>query len=420
MALSILIAAFAPAAILCASLIPLFRRLFLVVPGARSSHVQATPQGGGLVVVPVAILVAFGALAGAQGVTPDRFGWSLAAGLALLAALGARDDLRPLGAAFRLLVQGAAAALALAATPRDFAALLWFVPAPLVVAAALIGMLWLINLTNFMDGIDLMTVSQFVPAFATVYRLLAGLAGPPQWVGALCLAFAGALAGFALLNRPRARLFLGDFRQPAARAARRGRAAGRRGRPRPRARAAALPLLRRGRDADAAAPPRRGRAGLGGASRPFLPARQPRGPLGLAGDRAGDGLQCRALRARPAERRTAGGPAGRRARGGRGGGRAAARRTRPAAAAADGRDGRTVDRRTQGIEPWPPKSSSRRRSSPRISRGSARNSAAIEQAGGDWHPSRRDGRAFRAQHLVRAAGHREPAAAHARRPSTCI
>lgn len=210
MALSILIAAFAPAAILCASLIPLFRRLFLVVPGARSSHVQATPQGGGLVVVPVAILVAFGALAGAQGVTPDRFGWSLAAGLALLAALGARDDLRPLGAAFRLLVQGAAAALALAATPRDFAALLWFVPAPLVVAAALIGMLWLINLTNFMDGIDLMTVSQFVPAFATVYRLLAGLAGPPQWVGALCLAFAGALAGFALLNRPRARLFLGD------------------------------------------------------------------------------------------------------------------------------------------------------------------------------------------------------------------
>ena len=210
MAITILIASFVPAAILCASLVPLFRRLFLVVPGARSSHVQATPQGGGLVVVPVAILVAFGALVGAAGVRPDGFAWSLVGALALLAALGAWDDLRPLGAAFRFLAQAAAAALALAATPRDFAALLWFVPAPLVAAAALIGTLWLINLTNFMDGIDLMTVSQFVPAFATVYALLAGLDGPPQWVGALCLACAGALAGFALMNRPRARLFLGD------------------------------------------------------------------------------------------------------------------------------------------------------------------------------------------------------------------
>ncbi|MGA2043967.1 MAG: glycosyl transferase [Roseiarcus sp.] len=210
MAISVLIASFVPAGILCASLIPLFRRLFLVVPGARSSHVEATPQGGGLVVVPIAILVAFGARVGAEGVRPDGFAWSLVGALGLLALLGAWDDLRPLGAAFRLLVQAAAAALALAATPRDFASILWFVPAPLVAAAALIGILWLINLTNFMDGIDLMTVSQFVPAFATVSLLLAGLDGPPQWVGALCLASAGALAGFSLLNRPRARLFLGD------------------------------------------------------------------------------------------------------------------------------------------------------------------------------------------------------------------
>jgi UDP-N-acetylmuramyl pentapeptide phosphotransferase/UDP-N-acetylglucosamine-1-phosphate transferase len=204
------VASFLLAFAFCATLIPVFRRGFLVTPGARSSHLIATPQGGGLVVVPVAVAVAFAALAGGAGVRPDVFAWSLFAAITLLMALGGWDDLAPLNPGFRLLVQAAAAALALAATPIELSGRAAILPAPILFGGLLIGMLWFINLTNFMDGIDLMSVTQFVPAFATVYLILRELAGPAQWVGLLCLASAGALLGFALLNRPRARLFLGD------------------------------------------------------------------------------------------------------------------------------------------------------------------------------------------------------------------
>lgn len=210
MAFSVLIAAFVAAAALCALLIPSFRRVFLVIPGARSSHSTATPQGGGLVVIPVALAVAFVALFGAAGARPDAFAWSLIAAMVLLMLLGGWDDLAPLNPLFRLLVQAGAAGLALAAAPHDLPAQVAILPSVLIWGCMLVGMLWFINLTNFMDGIDLMSVAQFVPAFATVYLLLAQLPGPARWVGVLCLATAGALLGFALLNKPQARLFLGD------------------------------------------------------------------------------------------------------------------------------------------------------------------------------------------------------------------
>ncbi len=209
MAFSVVIAAFVAAAALCALLIPSFRRLFLVVPGARSSHSRATPQGGGLVVVPVALAAAFAARIAAGG-RPDAFAWALGAAMLVLMALGAWDDRAPLPPLLRLAVQAGAAGLALAAAPVDVPSQLAILPPLVVWAGALIGILWFINLTNFMDGIDLMSVAQFVPAFATVFLLGTQVSGPAPWMGLLCLAMAGALLGFALLNRPEARLFLGD------------------------------------------------------------------------------------------------------------------------------------------------------------------------------------------------------------------
>jgi len=204
-----MIVAFAAAAALCALLIPSFRRVFLVVPGARSSHSIATPQGGGLVVVPVALIVAFAA-SFAAGAPSDAFAWSVAAAMLALMLVGAWDDRASLNPLARLAAQAAAAGLALAAVPLDGAGWLAALHSPLVWACALIGMLWFINLTNFMDGLDLMSVAQFVPALATLYWLASGLSGPAPSIGLLCLATAGALLGFALLNKPQARLFLGD------------------------------------------------------------------------------------------------------------------------------------------------------------------------------------------------------------------
>jgi UDP-N-acetylmuramyl pentapeptide phosphotransferase/UDP-N-acetylglucosamine-1-phosphate transferase len=76
-------------------------------------------------------------------------------------------------------------------------------------ALLLIACLWFVNLTNFMDGIDWMTVAEIVPVAAGIALL--GLIGAlPPFTTLVALALAGALIGFAPFNRPVAKLFLGD------------------------------------------------------------------------------------------------------------------------------------------------------------------------------------------------------------------
>jgi len=202
--LAVFCTAFAGAALLCNAALPWLRRAFLVTPGARSSHLRATPQGGGLIVAPLALAIACVALL-ASDWRPSRFDASLIAALLALVALGCWDDLSGLSARFRFAVQAGAAGIVLATLPDAPLPVLGWLPPPVGALALLIGIVWFVNLTNFMDGIDLISVAEFVPAFATIYLLM-----PPSFPTVLCLAFAGALCGFALLNRPPARLFLGD------------------------------------------------------------------------------------------------------------------------------------------------------------------------------------------------------------------
>ena len=69
--------------------------------------------------------------------------------------------------------------------------------------------MWFVNLVNFMDGIDWMTVAEAVPITGAIVVL--GLAGiVPSLATLVALALLGAILGFAPFNRPVARLFLGD------------------------------------------------------------------------------------------------------------------------------------------------------------------------------------------------------------------
>jgi UDP-N-acetylmuramyl pentapeptide phosphotransferase/UDP-N-acetylglucosamine-1-phosphate transferase len=198
-------AALAGAALLCQAALPLLRRAFLVTPGSRSSHLRATPQGGGLIVAPLSLAIAWAALI-ASGWRPDRFDAILLSALLALVALGCWDDLNGLSSRFRFLVQAGAAALVFANLPAGPLPMLPWLPTIVAALVLLTGIVWFVNLTNFMDGIDLISVAEFVPAFAVIYLLLPG----DSATGVVCLAFAGALLGFAMLNRPPARLFLGD------------------------------------------------------------------------------------------------------------------------------------------------------------------------------------------------------------------
>jgi len=170
------------------------RRKLLDWPGARRSHQQPTPRGGGVSVAAVLLLVL---LAGALVWPQWRWPALLAAtGLVLVAGIGWWDDHRPLAIGWRLGVHALAAVLLGGAVAC--AGGVWW-QALLSGGAALV----LVNVWNFMDGIDGLAASQAVIA-ATGYALTGAPGAALGWV------LAAALAGFLPFNFPRARIFLGD------------------------------------------------------------------------------------------------------------------------------------------------------------------------------------------------------------------
>lgn len=205
-----LIAGAALAAILCAGLIvllrPLLVRYALARPNARSSHKVATPQGGGIAVIAATLVVSALGLA-ATGATPAGL-WTALSAAAFLAVVGAIDDLRPIAVAPRLLLQLVAAVAILAALPTELR-ILPAVPWWLERAVLLVSVLWFVNLANFMDGLDWMTVAGVGPLLAAL-AIVGVCGGLPVQAAIVAGALGGALLGFAPFNRPVARLFLGD------------------------------------------------------------------------------------------------------------------------------------------------------------------------------------------------------------------
>jgi UDP-N-acetylmuramyl pentapeptide phosphotransferase/UDP-N-acetylglucosamine-1-phosphate transferase len=208
---AIWIAGLTASAVLIVLLRPLFGRFALAVPTARSSHRALTPQWGGLAVVAATVgVTALAVLASPQfgAETIERTGLVLLAAL-LLAVVGAVDDMHDLGAASKLMAQAVAVLLVIAALPADMRVLPglpeWFERGLL-----LLGGIWFVNLVNFMDGIDWITVAEVVPITAGV-ALVGALGALPSEGLAVALALNGAMLGFAPFNRPVARLFLGDM-----------------------------------------------------------------------------------------------------------------------------------------------------------------------------------------------------------------
>ena len=125
-----------------------------------------------------------------------------------LAILGAVDDIRPLPAVLRFVVQGVLVGLVLWRIPAEARLLGDVLPAP-VPGLAIVAALWFVNLTNFMDGLDWMTVANFAPVLAALV-LFSVLGELVPEAGLVAAALLGALLGFAPYNRPVARLFMGD------------------------------------------------------------------------------------------------------------------------------------------------------------------------------------------------------------------
>lgn len=191
-------------------LLPALTRHVLAHPNARSSHHRPTPQGGGIAVIAASLAVAAGAIAIAPSDPALNMAslWALFAATAFIAAVGMVDDIRTIEVAPRLLLQALAVVIVIATLPAELrvaSALPWWIERALLFVACL----WFVNLTNFMDGIDWMTVAEFVPMAVGI--ALIGLLGALPMPGVVvALALCGGLIGFAPFNRPVARIFLGD------------------------------------------------------------------------------------------------------------------------------------------------------------------------------------------------------------------
>jgi UDP-N-acetylmuramyl pentapeptide phosphotransferase/UDP-N-acetylglucosamine-1-phosphate transferase len=191
-------------------LLPWLVRYAIARPNARSSHHQPTPQGGGGAVVVATLAVAWGAILLSPAFLQNQAWQFLAvtAAAALLAVVGAIDDIRTLPAPARLALQSIAVAAVIAALPNELQ-ISPQMPRWIERVCLFLGGLWFVNLVNFMDGIDWMTVAEVVPVTAAIALL--GLYGAIELLPSLvAAALLGAILGFAPFNKPVARLFLGD------------------------------------------------------------------------------------------------------------------------------------------------------------------------------------------------------------------
>jgi len=185
------------------------RKGILDIPNPRSSHVAATPRGGGLAFV-IVFLVA--ALIFVFLFSSSRNLWiALLGGGALVSIVGWIDDRRELSSWLRLFFYGLAIVWAvywIGGLPRIETGIG-------VVHLGLLGygVAWFVtftfvNLYNFMDGIDGLAAGEGLVASAAAGGILA-IAG--DWeLAVACWVLAAALAGFLRWNWPPAKIFMGD------------------------------------------------------------------------------------------------------------------------------------------------------------------------------------------------------------------
>lgn len=183
-------------------------RGLLDIPNERSSHAIATPRGGGLAIV---MIFVFGLLA-LKIFYPLSNIWIAFLGASVLVALvGFIDDHGHIPAQWRLIGHFVAAIWAL----------IWlggFPSIPLFGATydmgfvgdalAVFGLVWLLNLYNFMDGIDGIAASEAV--FVAAAGLLFAVSAQHINLQLVAMLIIGSTLGFLAWNWPPAKIFMGD------------------------------------------------------------------------------------------------------------------------------------------------------------------------------------------------------------------
>lgn len=184
-------------------------RSILDLPNERSLHTVPIPRGGGLAIAATFVLgvVVLGFLA----IIPVNVATALSGGGLLVALIGWIDDghgLRPVvrvaahttAAVWALVWLGGVNQVQLGGYTLDFGVA--------GTVAAVLGIVWWINLYNFMDGIDGIAAGQALTVGAGAALLIALTRADA--IGSLPILLAAAAAGFLIFNWEPARVFMGD------------------------------------------------------------------------------------------------------------------------------------------------------------------------------------------------------------------
>lgn len=186
---------------------PLLLRHALAKPNARSTHRVPTPQGGGIAVI-ASILTVTAAIYAWSGIADTAMLTIVFGATLFIAAVGFTDDLKSIPVLPRLLLQALAVAAVVFAAP-DNLRIVQYCPVWIERGLILVAGLWFVNLVNFMDGLDLMTVAETVPV-ASALILLGWMGEVSASITIVAAALCGAMIGFVPFNRPTAKVFLGD------------------------------------------------------------------------------------------------------------------------------------------------------------------------------------------------------------------
>jgi len=183
-------------------------RLLLDRPNERSLHKDPVPRTGGLAVLSGIALAATLALFGVR--LGNEWAWVSVAVIVVgvVSLLDDRGEVRPL---YRLAAHLLGAVLLLAGGITwgqiDLPGFYWRMPDALAILITLLFVVWMVNLYNFMDGMDGFAGGMAVFGFGS----LAAAAWQADPTFALLNAIvAASAAGFLVGNFPPARIFLGD------------------------------------------------------------------------------------------------------------------------------------------------------------------------------------------------------------------
>ena len=205
--------------ILLKKLIPFLTKMSLIdYPTKRSNHSLLIPKGGGILIIPllifsISLIFSFKNILSSQWII-------FLLSLVILFSISLIDDIKNLSAPSRLLIHFISVAVSIFALKNEIVffaqknILPWINFDPLVIfylicIALTVLWIWVINLFNFMDGMDGLTCAQ-VFLLATITNLLAVFGHFSENFQYLSLVLISLFLAFFKFNKPPAKIFLGD------------------------------------------------------------------------------------------------------------------------------------------------------------------------------------------------------------------